>query len=54
MLEIIKQPWHWALAGTLIGLFVPLLLLIGNKKFGVSSSLQHFCAMCIPIKISIF
>ena len=33
MLELIKQPWHWAVAGTLIGLIVPTLLLIGNKKF---------------------
>ena len=54
MLELIKQPWHWALAGLLIGLTVPTLLLIGNKKFGVSSSLRHICAMCIPAKIPFF
>ena len=33
MLEIIKQPWHWAIAGILIGLTVPTLLILGNKKF---------------------
>ena len=54
MLEIIKQPWHWAIAGLLIGLTVPTLLLIGNKKFGVSSSLRHICAICIPAKIPFF
>lgn len=54
MLELIKQPWHWAVAGLLIGLTVPTLLLIGNKKFGVSSSLRHICAMCIPAKIPFF
>ena len=54
MLEVIQQPWHWALAGTLIGLTVPLLLLIGNKKFGISSSLRHLCAMCVPAKIPFF
>jgi len=54
MLELIKQPWHWAVAGTAIGLVVPTLLLIGNKKFGVSSSLRHLCAMCIPANIPFF
>ena len=54
MLEFIKQPWHWAIAGLLIGLTVPTLLLIGNKKFGVSSSLRHICAICIPAKIPFF
>jgi len=54
MLDIIKQPWHWTIAGLLIGLTVPTLLLIGNKKFGVSSSLRHICAMCIPANIPFF
>lgn len=54
MIELIKQPWHWAVAGILIGLTVPALLLIGNKKFGISSSLRHICAMCIPANISYF
>lgn len=54
MLELIKQPWHWAVAGLLIGLTVPTLLLIGNKNFGVSSSLRHICAICIPAKIPFF
>lgn len=54
MLEIIKQPWHWAVAGVLIGLTVPTLLLLGNKKFGISSSLRHICAICIPANIPFF
>ncbi|MBC7652785.1 MAG: YeeE/YedE family protein, partial [Deinococcales bacterium] len=54
MIEFIKQPWHWSVAGILIGLTVPTLLLIGNKKFGISSSLRHVCAMCIPANISFF
>lgn len=45
IIEIIKQPWPWYVSGPLIGLTVPLLLLIGNKAFGVSSSLKHVCAM---------
>ena len=51
MLELIKQPWHWSVAGILIGLTVPLLLIIGNKQFGISSSLRHICAMCVPANI---
>ncbi len=54
MYEIIRQPWHWAVAGTFIGLTVPLLLFIDNKKFGISSSLRHICAMCVPAKIPFF
>ena len=54
MIALIKQPWHWAIAGILIGLTVPVLLIIGNKKFGISSSLRHICAMCLPRNISYF
>lgn len=54
MLEIIRQPWPWYVAGALIGLTVPALLLMGNKHFGISSSLRHICAACIPGNISFF
>jgi uncharacterized membrane protein YedE/YeeE len=54
MLELIRQPWPWWAAGIIIGLTVPTLLLIGNKSFGISSSLRHLCAMCIPSKIPFF
>lgn len=54
MLEFIKEPWPWYVAGPLIGLFVPLLLIFGNKNFGISSSLRHICAMCVPMDIKYF
>lgn len=54
MLEIIKQPWAWYVAGPLIGLTVPALLILGNKSFGISSSLRHVCASCFPANISFF
>ncbi|PIE50680.1 MAG: hypothetical protein CSA38_01545 [Flavobacteriales bacterium] len=54
MLELIKQPWAWYVAGPLVGLTVPLLLILGNKSFGISSSLRHFCAICAPAKIPFF
>jgi len=54
MIELIKQPWPWYVAGALIGLTVPALLLLGNKHFGISSSLRHICAACIPARIPFF
>ncbi|QCX52519.1 YeeE/YedE family protein [Elizabethkingia sp. JS20170427COW] len=54
MLEFLKQPWPWYIAGPLIGLTVPALLILGNKTFGISSSLRHICASCMPAKIPFF
>lgn len=54
LLEFVRQPWPWYVAGPLIGLTVPTLLLIGNKSFGISSSLRHICAACMPANISFF
>lgn len=54
MIEFLKQPWPWYVAGPLIGLMVPALLILGNKTLGISSSLRHICAMCIPAKIPFF
>ena len=54
MLEFVREPWPWYVAGPLIGLFVPLLLIFGNKNFGISSTLRHICAMCAPLDIKYF
>ena len=54
MLDFFKQPWAWYVAGPMIGLTVPTLLILGNKAFGLSSSLRHICAACIPANISFF
>jgi uncharacterized membrane protein YedE/YeeE len=53
-LHWIRQPWPWFVGGPLIGLTVPLLLFLGNKTFGVSSSLRHICAACLPGNIAFF
>jgi hypothetical protein len=53
-IEWLTQPWPWYVAGPMIGLTVPALLILGNKTFGVSSSLRHVCAMCIPSGIPFF
>ncbi len=49
-----QQPWPWYVAGPLIGLTVPALLILGNKNFGISSSLRHICASCMPANIPFF
>jgi hypothetical protein len=54
MMELIRQPWPWYVAGAIIGLTVPALLLLGNKHLGISSSLRHVCAACLPGNISFF
>ncbi|MDX1617912.1 MAG: YeeE/YedE thiosulfate transporter family protein [Balneolaceae bacterium] len=48
ILELLYEPWPWYVAGPLIGLMVPLLLYIGNRTFGVSSSFRHVCAATLP------
>ena len=44
MPDMLLRPWPWYVTGPLIGLFAPLLLVVGNKVFGVSSNLRHMCA----------
>ena len=50
----IKEPWPWYVSGPLIGLMVPFLYMVANKPFGISSSLKHICAACIPGKVKFF
>src|SRR6188474_322446 len=53
-MDLLARPWPWYVSGPMIGLFVPLLLLLGNKMFGVSSNLRHVCAACLPGGIEYF
>jgi len=50
-MEILYKPWPWYLAGPVIGLTVPILLLLGNKRLGISSTLRQLCAACYPAKL---
>ena len=54
MMEWIRGEWPWDLAGPLIGLFVPALLIVGNKTFGISSNLRHLCAAIAPGSVAFF
>lgn len=54
MPDVIRDPLPWYIAGPLIGLAVPALLLLGNRLFGVSSSLRHICAAALPGRADFF
>jgi uncharacterized membrane protein YedE/YeeE len=53
-MDIFYKPWPWYVAGPMIGLTVPLLLWLGNKKLGISSTLRQICAACIPGNVPLF
>ena len=53
-IDWISQAWPWYVAGPMIGFTVPALLIVGNKTFGISSSLRHVCAACVPAGIPFF
>jgi uncharacterized membrane protein YedE/YeeE len=54
MAEWFNGQWPWYVAGPILGLFVPALLIVGNKVFGISSSLSHFCSAIAPGRIEYF
>ncbi|WP_396627568.1 YeeE/YedE family protein [Luteitalea sp.] len=45
MHALTTTPWPWAISGLLIGLVVPVLFLIGGRRFAISANLRHLCAM---------
>jgi uncharacterized protein len=54
MHELLTRPWPWYVAGPLLGLTAPLLLLLGGKVFGISSNLRHACAALLPRSVEYF
>lgn len=54
MYNIFQSFWPWYVAGPLIGLLVPVLLIFFNKHFGVSSTFRDFCSAALPGKIDYF
>ncbi len=53
-MDSLLAPWPWYVAGPVIGITVPLLLLMGNKRLGISSTLRQICAACVPANIPLF
>lgn len=43
MIDILSQPWHWAVSGAIIVLVMFLMIFLG-QKFGVSTSFQAMCS----------
>ncbi|MFN5147621.1 MAG: YeeE/YedE family protein, partial [Flavobacteriia bacterium] len=43
-----SQPLPWFIAGPLIGLIVPALLILREKQFGISSSYRFLGAVILP------
>lgn len=54
MIEWLSKPWPWYVAGPLLGLFVPVLLLVGNKPLGSTASLRAMCAAALPARAEFF
>ncbi len=53
-MEVIHNPWPWYVTGPVLGLSVPLLLWLGNKRLGISATLRHLCAAALPGKYPLF
>ena len=54
MHHLLLHSWPWYVTGPLIGLFAPLLLILGNRQFGVSNNLRHVCAAVCPGNVAYF
>ena len=52
-MDILIKPWPWYIAGPLIGITVPLLLILGNKRLGISSTLRQICAAVAPSNLEL-
>lgn len=47
-MDALFNVWAWYIGGPLLGIFVPLLLIAGNKQFGISTTFEHFCYTALP------
>lgn len=54
MMNAIMGPWAWYVAGPALGLAVALVLVLGNRSFGMAGSLRHLCAMSVPGRAEFF
>ncbi len=46
-MDFLAAFWPWYIAGPLIGLYVPLLYLLVNRHFGISSTFRDICAASV-------
>ena len=52
MYSLLQGNWPWYITGILFGLIVPLLLIVGNKPFGISKSLKDIASLFPQKKFS--
>ena len=45
MESLLQGHWPWYITGILFGLIVPILLIVGNKPFGISKSLKDLASL---------
>ena len=53
-MDLFSSFWPWYVTGPLIGLYVPILYLLLNRHFGVSSTFRDVCAACLRPKTPYF
>ena len=44
LIEVLKQPWHWAVSGAAISLVLFLMTYLG-RSFGMSTAFKNFCSI---------
>lgn len=54
LIDFLTEPWPWYVAGPLIGLTVPVLLVWVGQPFGISSSFRDICAATLPGRVEFF
>jgi uncharacterized protein len=52
--EALTRTWPWYVAGPIIGLFVPILLFVGDKRLGISANLRHLCSALLGQRYAAF
>jgi uncharacterized membrane protein YedE/YeeE len=53
-MDFLSSFWPWYVAGPLIGLYVPVLYILLNRHFGISSSFRDICAATVRPKAQYF
>jgi len=53
-MDFLSSFWPWYVTGPLIGLYVPVLYLLINRHFGISSTFRDICAACVRTDVRYF
>ena len=53
-METLSSHWPWYISGPLIGLYVPVLYLLLNRHFGISSTFRDICTASLRPRASYF